>query len=230
MRDADHGDVKAWCAASAQRWEQFCEKMDPALWLETATYASEFRGIARNRLASAEITLGGGGHYPLLYFLVRHYQPKIVVETGVAAGFSSRTILKALETNGDNGKLFSSDLPYFRLANSEKYIGWLVDDELKRNWRLYKEGDRNNLPDIVSQITEIDLFHYDSDKSYVGRQSTMRLVLPRLRVGSIIVMDDIQDNWFFRDFIQTIRAPYAVFGFNRKYVGFMRLEVKPYWP
>ena len=33
----------------------------------------------------------------LLYFFVRYFKPKVVLETGVAAGFSSLSILKALK-------------------------------------------------------------------------------------------------------------------------------------
>jgi predicted O-methyltransferase YrrM len=226
-RAGNTDDVKAWCATHAQPWYRFCENMDLALWRETLAYASTFKEIARHRLALVKTPLGGGGQYPLLYFLVRYYRPNVAVETGVAAGFSSRTILQALRANENDGVLFSSDLPYFRLEDADMHIGWLVEDDLKRNWRLYKEGDRNNLPRILRQITGIDLFHYDSDKSYAGRQLAMRLILPRLKIRSIVVMDDIQDNWFFRDFSQIMSAPYTILGCKQKYLGFMRLEEKP---
>ena len=57
------------------------------------------------------MSLGGGGNFILLYFLTRKFN-KVVVETGVAAGWSSLAILGAFEKNGE-GKLYSSDFPYF---------------------------------------------------------------------------------------------------------------------
>lgn len=46
----------------------------------------------------------------ILWVVVRHTQPKIAVETGVARGISSAFILDAMARNGD-GHLFSVDLP-----------------------------------------------------------------------------------------------------------------------
>ena len=102
---------------------------------------------ADEKLKALDYDLGGGGNSPLLYFLVRSMRPRIVVETGVAAGFSSSAILTALKENGE-GILYSSDFPYFRIKNPEKYIGLLVDEELKGNWTCLKQGDRFNLPEI----------------------------------------------------------------------------------
>jgi len=45
-----------------------------------------------------------------LYVFCRHFQPEIVIETGVYYGASSAFILKALEANG-KGHLYSIDLP-----------------------------------------------------------------------------------------------------------------------
>ena len=70
------------------------------------------------------------------------------------------------------GYLYSSDFPYFRLAHPERYIGLLVQgNSLKIRWDLDIRGDSVALPEIADNLnhTAIDLFHYDSDKSYSGR-------------------------------------------------------------
>ena len=108
----------------------------------------------------------------LLYFLIRKFNLINIVETGVAAGWSSLAILKAFKKNG-KGKLYSSDFPYFRLENPEKYIGYLAKDESnKDNWFLDIRGDDIALPEIVKKLDNntIDLFHYDSDKSYDAKK------------------------------------------------------------
>src|SRR3712207_8827457 len=66
--------------------------------------------------------------------------------------------------------LFRS-FPYFRIADPEKYVGYLVPDELKARWTLYTKGDRRNLPQILRPGRTLDLVHYDSDKTR-DRKST----------------------------------------------------------
>ena len=99
------------------------------------------------------------------------------METGVAAGWTSLAILRALK-NGE-GYLYSSDFPYFRLKNPEKYVGCLARDETnKENWFLDIRGDDIALPEISRKLNNncIDLFHYDSDKSYSEKNSAMKFL------------------------------------------------------
>jgi hypothetical protein len=60
-----------------------------------------------------------------LYSWIRVNKPKLVFETGVAAGKSSWMILDALERNG-SGKLTSVDIT--------KNVGGLIPEDLKDNW------------------------------------------------------------------------------------------------
>jgi len=162
--------------------------------------------------------LGGAAHYRLLYFLVRATCPAVVVETGVAAGFSTRAILSAIGANG-RGHLYSSDFPYFRMNHPEKLIGYVVEDELKHNWELFLHGDSANLDLILPKAGLISLLHYDSDKSYGGRRLVMQKMSERLTPDAIIIMDDIQDNFFFRDYVLRTGIPFRVFEFQGKFVG-----------
>ena len=73
--------------------------------------------------------LGGGGAYNIIYFLTRLIKPKIIFETGVGAGYSTYAFLTAIKEN-NLGTLYSSDFPYFRLNKPERYIGFLVTDDL----------------------------------------------------------------------------------------------------
>jgi predicted O-methyltransferase YrrM len=144
------------------------------------------------------------------------------VETGVAAGYSTQAILKAIQVNG-SGRLYSSDFPYFRLDRPEQYIGILVDDDLKANWELYVGGDAKNLKQIAAKIDRVDLIHYDSDKTYRGRRSALKLLEPLLSQNAVIVMDDIQDNSFFYDYVRAMPRPWRVFDGGGKVVGLIGL-------
>ena len=190
----------------------------PTLWAETLAWSSTFEPEANARLAELGVRLGGGGHYQLVHFLVRHLRPAVVLETGVAAGWTSQAILAALGRNG-HGTLYSSDFPYFRLDEPEQYVGCLVHDDLRAGWHLGLHGDRVNLAEFLPQIDQIDLLHYDSDKSYDGRAFVMEAVAPKLAPNAVVIMDDIDDTTFFRDWVTGAGRTCRVFERGGKFVG-----------
>jgi predicted O-methyltransferase YrrM len=208
-----------WAAEHVERLPDFARSLDAELWAEAQDWASEFRARARKQLDDSGIPVqGGGGHFLLMYFLVRHLRPEVVLETGVAAGYTSQAILTAFERNG-TGTLYSSDFPYFRLDAPERYVGCLVDDHLRSRWHLALNGDRTNLAEFLPRIDRIDLVHYDSDKSVEGRQFVVDAVRDKLAPGAVMVMDDIEDNTFFRDWVTRTDPPFRVFGGGRRFVG-----------
>lgn len=216
-RRKDQG-VREWCAKHVEDVETFAEELDPSLWAEAKRFAAAFESEAKPKLSALRIPipLGGGGHYPLLYFLARLTKPNTAIETGVGAGFSTKAILVALARNGF-GRLYSSDFPIFRLQNPEKYIGCLVDEDLKKSWELHIAGDRQNLRKILARIDKVDLFHYDSDKRYLARKYVMENIGSRFTRDTVMVMDDIQDNFFFRDYSEG--RNFRVFECLGKYAG-----------
>lgn len=199
---------------------EFCSEIDEPLWQETLAECKKIRARSEEALAKIPYNLGGGGSYPLLYFLVRNNRPSVVFETGVAAGWSSTTILSALRAN-KNGVLYSSDFPYFRIEDPERYIGVLVAEEDKCVWQLNTRGDSYAVPQFLNSIKgrKVGLLHYDSDKSYSGRALVMKLLEPNFTEVAVLIMDDIQDNVFFRDYTRDRNLEYKVFEFEGKYVG-----------
>lgn len=211
-----------WLGAHAEDYSAVFSAWDPVIWDEAVRASERINAEAGKKLERIEFDLGGGGAVPFLYFLVRKLAARTVLETGVAAGYSSAAILSAIKANGF-GKLFSSDFPYFRLQDPEKYIGFVVDDYLKAGWDLHIEGDRKNIPAIMRSIESIDVFHYDSDKSYAGRSWAIEQVRGKLHSRSMIVWDDIQDNCHFMDFVAHLpRDSWWVFHYDGKYVGMLR--------
>lgn len=212
-------DNHQWLKRSCSDFAGMATSLDSGLWSESVSVGQEMLHHAKKVLSTIGYDLGGGGLHPLLYFLTRYAKPKTIVETGVAAGFSSRAILLAIRANS-YGTLFSSDFPYFRLPNPERFVGVLVEESLKANWHLYIDGDERNLPKILHRVDTIDLFHYDSDKSYSGRNFAMRCVREKLSPNAIILFDDIQDNSHFHDLVHQLDpALWRVFEFQGKYVG-----------
>jgi predicted O-methyltransferase YrrM len=176
-------------------------------------------------LSNEGIVLGGGGAIELIYFFCRQVKPNNVLETGFAAGWSSYAILKALEKN-EKGNLDSSDLPYFRIENSEKYIGILVPSFLKESgrWNLELRGDRNNLDIFLQGDKRYDIVHYDSDKRKVSRINFFNRIEKWLSSNAVIIMDDIEDNFAFRDYVEEKNLNYRVFKYEGKYIGLIEIE------
>ena len=214
-------ELDKWLKENAADLEPHLVKWDAQLWEEAQKFFKDFEQRAHEKLKELPFKMGGGGHYPLLYFLVRRLRPSVVVETGVASGFSTQAILKAMQING-KGKLYSSDFPLFRIKDPEKYIGILVEEDLKKDWKLFLEGDRISLPKISNEVDQIDIFHYDSDKSYKGREFALKTINPKMRKDSLIMFDDIHNNSHFFDYVKTNNVTnYKVFFFINKYVGFI---------
>lgn len=216
-------EATAWARERALDIDEWCRATDSELWAAVRTESEQLDADARRRIAATGESLGGGGAHTLLSFLVRRQRPQVVVETGVAAGWSSRAILEALQANG-TGRLYSSDFPYFRLERPERFIGVVVPEELREGWHLDIRGDRRALPSIAAMVERIDLFHFDSDKSVSGRRFAMELVEPKLAADAVVIMDDIQDNTFFANWVEQHRTPHLVFEFEGKYVGVVGLN------
>ncbi len=89
------------------------------------------------------------------------------------------------------------------------------------NWELKIEGDEANIPKLISNINHIDIFHYDSDKTYEGKKNVYNLIKKKISDKSILIFDDIQDDIFFYEICQRTSFEYKIFKFNSKYIGFL---------
>lgn len=208
-----------WIKKNCSDYSEIFRNINNKLWEESLKCASELKLKANNVLPEIGYDLGGGGIYPVLYFLTKLKKPNRIFETGVAAGFSSQMFLKAIYENGQ-GILYSSDLLYFRLAEPQKYVGILVEERFKKNWKLFIKGDEINIPKIKKEIGKIDIFHYDSDKSYRGRAFAVKQLEKLFNAGAVIIFDDIQDNSHFYDYLRKKQIDkFHIFEFENKYAG-----------
>lgn len=216
--------ARQWCARQCEDSLAFMSAIDSDLAAEAEAFSVRLAARAEQVLGcqglGAEIATGAD--YRLLYFLVRHYRPLRVVETGVAAGFSTQAILSALEENGGDGRLWSSDLPYVRKRDARGLVGVLVQDHLRSRWQLSVEGDRRSLPRFARIAAPIDFLHYDSDKTTRGREFALRQLMPALSDNAVILFDDVGDNAHFQQIAAYVSDSH-VFKVNRKYAGMLRL-------
>lgn len=218
QREEERLRAEDWCAQRALSLDRLAsalpfefEPVDPA-----DLYPELFQE-AEARVADCPVKLGGAGNLTLLFALAKSCRARRVVETGVAYGWSSLALLLAIRER-EGAALYSVDLPYLALHNDE-WVGIAVPPELHSLWRLYRTADRQGLPRAIEAAGEIDLAHYDSDKSARGRAFGYAALWDALRPGGILVSDDVGDNLAFRDFGECVgRAPVVVRQ-DRKYQG-----------
>jgi predicted O-methyltransferase YrrM len=145
----------------------------------------------------------GGGNLELIYQLTEYIKAEKVIETGIAFGWSSLAFLLSLK-NRNNSLLVSNDLPPLT-SNSESYVGGVVPLALKSYWKVIMSPDREALPQALKFCPTIDMCHYDSDKFYEGKLWAYPKLWAALRRGGIFIADDVEDDFAFRDFCNSIK-------------------------
>jgi predicted O-methyltransferase YrrM len=171
--------------------------------------------------AKSSVKMGGPGHIHLIYDCVRLSKARKIIETGVAYGWSSLAVLKAISQTKE-GKLYSVDMPY-PAKNNENDVGIVIPHYLKKNWSLIRKPDRPGIMDALNEASgQIDLCHYDSDKSWWGRDFAYPILWNALKSKGIFISDDIQDNLFFSEFVKKKSLRFAIVEFNGKFVGCIR--------
>jgi predicted O-methyltransferase YrrM len=179
---------------------------------------------ATQAMRTCPVKMGGAANLELLYFLAEHVGATTAIETGVAYGWSSLALLLSFRARTDSC-LVSTDRPYPG-TNSGRYVGCVVPESLKRGWHLIRRADKEALPEALKILTEIDICHYDSDKSRKGRQWAYPLLWDALKPGGFFVSDDVGDNLAFRHFchrhgVQPLIVHMSALS-GKKYVGILQ--------
>jgi hypothetical protein len=167
-------------------------------------------------------TVGGsvGIHNEVLYLIARAAKPRLIVETGVAYGFSTSYLLQALHDNRI-GRLFSIDHPNTSAkgyVNEEGEIdcvfvggvdetGAIIPSELRTRWTLRLGRSRSILPDLLKEIGPIDMFLHDSDHSLENMTWEFRTAWPHLTAGGYLLSDDVSHNSAFANFVTEVGQP-----------------------
>jgi predicted O-methyltransferase YrrM len=146
----------------------------------------------------------------LLFSLIRVYQPKIVVETGVANGVTTRVMMSALSEYG--GELNTFDILE---ASSTVYSG-------NGNWifhLLSSVGTPKDFRNQVSSFPDVDLWLHDSNHGSTWQEFEYRLAANKLSENGILVSDDIDASPAWAKVSKDIlNRPWAIFD-SRKIIG-----------
>ena len=197
----------------ADRSEQAVETLTPRHEFPQLVFAIEelhpdIFAEAQQVIVGLPVDMGGPAILDVLYGLVRHSQPVRIVETGIGNGWSALSILLACQGRPE-ARLISTDMIADKACTP--YVGSAVPQSLCEPWRQILHDDRTAIPQILAEWPRIDFCHYDSDKSYQGRMWASRLLWQALRPGGFFVLDDICDNFAYRDFcVEVRRTPLVV--------------------
>jgi hypothetical protein len=132
---------------------------------------------------------------------VRHAQPSVVVETGVAHGISSRVVLEALIKNdNDNAHLWSIDLPHPLNNKLHDQTGAAVIDSCRPRWTYIEGESRRQLPPLVAQVGKVELFIHDSLHTEKNTLFEMEQAASAMPLGGVMLVDDIRGHDAFAIF------------------------------
>lgn len=123
-----------------------------------------------------------------VYTYLRLKRPNVVLETGVANGYSTGIILEALNKN-NHGKLYSVEV--------NKNVGGLLSKINKSRWILNIDKPQRGLIATLCKLKNIDVFLHDSDHSYENMKFEFNSVIPKLSTCGQIMSDDIEGNSAF---------------------------------
>lgn len=169
------------------------------------------------------------------YAITRKLNPNTVVETGVCNGVSTLFILLALHEN-EKGTLYSIDYPLkvdeslekFRNETFEQYggaaipsdkqPGWIIPDKLRSRWELTIGKTQRELPRLVTELEEFDIFLHDSEHSHPCMMFEYELAYEWLRNRGIIISDDITWNDAFSIFNRVREPKYGKLSQNVGYI------------
>lgn len=208
--------TQQWAESKAVSQAVAIEKLFGVKMQSFETLFPEELKVALQKEKECPIKMGGAGALELIYHACEFTQATKTVETGVAYGWSSFAALLSLSKR--NGTLYSSDMPYLG-QDGDQYVGYIVPNDLKTNWRLFRHADKESLPKIFSEVNLMDVVHYDSDKSYEGRIWAYKQLYKHLRNGGVFISDDIGDNSAYQDFCAEMNIDSTIVEFEGKFVG-----------
>jgi len=149
-------------------------------------------------------------------------QPELIIETGVAYGFSSSYILLALSLL-KKGKLISIDVLLRNEHRPEKF-GIAIPSELKKRQQLIIGKSTEELKKLLQEDTKIDIFLHDSLHTYKYMMEEYQIAWTFIKNHGFLVSDDVSDNNAFLDFSEKVgRKPIIIFDeIKKSYFGLIQ--------
>ena len=123
----------------------------------------------------------------VLYLMVRHFTPDVVVEISPKRGLSTLHIALALEHNG-RGRVWSFEIDYKSLRSA---AGTVRRNGLAHRVTWHYGDARIEVPRQVAALDGLEFLFLDSDHSAEFARWYTGCLFPRVRRGGIIHVDDV---------------------------------------
>lgn len=197
--DISRAAATQWCKERALNTVEAIAKITGAVnALPIRDRCSDIFAVCEEKAKSCPVRMGGKANIDLLFYLCEYLQARRVVETGISYGWSSLAFLLSL-INRPGTRLVSVDMPY-PIPDSDRYVGWIVPETLKSQWKIIRLADREGLPKALKMFESVDICHYDSDKTYRSRMWAYAIMWKSLKTGGYLISDDVGDDLGFYDF------------------------------
>ena len=145
----------------------------------------------------------------LLYCLVKKTQPDLIVETGVANGFSSSYLLLALNSI-NKGKLISIDY-LFMPWHTRQMVGRAIPSRLTNRHELIFGKAMLEIKKLIKKNPEFDIFIHDSSHVYKHMMEEYEIAWDQIKDRGYLLSDDVSQNDAFLDFADKVsRKPIVV--------------------
>jgi len=176
-------------------WPCACEAEFESVWQDIGARLRA-AGLRTGRGAYAGWDDGDRAVARAVWCAVRHLQPKRVVETGVARGVLTSTILEAMASNG-GGRLWSIDMPLLLQPELAGEVGVAVAPERRDEWTLIRGSSRQRLAGLLDALGPIELFVHDSLHTERNMRFELEHAWPSVRPGGAVIVDDVHFNAAF---------------------------------
>ena len=123
----------------------------------------------------------------VLYLMVRHFAPDVVVEISPKRGLSTLHIALALEHNG-RGRVLSFEIDYRSLRSA---VASVRENGLAHRVAWHYGDARIEVPRQAAGLDGLEFLFIDSDHSAEFARWYTRALFPRVRRGGIIHVDDV---------------------------------------
>jgi hypothetical protein len=87
--------------------------------------------------------------------------------------------------------------------------GALTPDHLRSRWQLERGRTRRVLPQLVSNLSTLDIFLHDSLHTYRNMTFEFKTAWRQLRKGGVLLSDDVAMNRAFQNFFRPNREVFS---------------------
>ncbi len=149
-----------------------------------------------------------------LYAYILTSKPLTVIETGVANGITTNTMMKALEQTG--GSLHSFDID---ARTNNVYTG-------TGNWSFYHLNGNleKSLEAHVTEIGDVDLWIHDSNHGYLWQAYEYQLASRVLTTDGVLMSDEIDSSTAWGLASKEFPEPSSAIFDNRKFIGVAKIR------